>query len=1706
MNRWRRTLCALMVLVMLFTLMPVSLSSAQVTTGNWDDFVSPVTEVGGIYPITTAEELAWIAQQINSMGNSFAGKTIRLAADLDLELHEWIPIGKAYDFAGTFDGAGHTISGMVVRNTDGYRAGFFGGVGYGAVKDLTLQGVDVESTFFDVTTNNGANVGGLTGVVFDSPVSGCTVTGAVRDLGNASSSGGTVGGLAGSVINPLSVLTNCHADVAVTSMAKHSGGFAGFMAFGHIDGCTATGTLTSQRSAAGEFGGMVGHTESGTNAIVTGCTASVAVIAQSADQAGGFVGVHESQRVEWCVALGSVTGGASSGGFAGEINANAVAESCLASGSVVGTAAGMTGGFVGKSETSTYTLEMHNCYATGSVTTGVCAGGFAGRVAAEAGRYINIGSCYATGQVSGAATMGGFAGYAQGLSSPCCFWLSTSAAVGIGEMATGNAGITPVGKTNVELADYGLPATLNVQPVKPWKTIVGVNNGYPVLDGVGAGATIAPTIRFLDGADVTREYLNIQALSGTPFALPAAVQKSGFLFTGWFLTETGEVAAYNPYNVITDTALYAHWNVDPATLNQPPVAPDVTLSGVEDVMLETNFSSYATDPDFDVMTIAVSNVTHGIAVTYDLMTVRFTPETDYNGSEAGFDYTVTDSGGLSDTGHADITLTAVNDAPRTSGAIPELAMTENGTLDIAVGALGIASDPEGDVFWIESCSASKGTLAKEENTLRMTYTPAADDYGTRTIEYTLTDGTATSGTLLLRVSINPSVPRHLVSGTVTWRDTGEPANGIYVQLYGEDEPINGAATYGSPTNMSGVYNHLEVKAGRYRAVVMEASDGLYDTVSSAVVDVTADVTDLNLVLDRRSLAIGGRVVAGSDVPASVEGLTVSLYACADLSAPLVTAITVADGSFVFTGTWRPGAYLAEVAADSGGLYRRSGCGIDLYKTNVTDAVLELKPVMADWSTVAVQPSADPADAGILLITTPQELAWVAVQVNSGVSSFDGMTLELMNDLDLAGRLWLPIGMNADTGSASGWFQGCFNGNGHRISHMTIDLFMNGKVVGLFGGVQAGTGTGIHDLLLEAAAVDNLGAMYSALLIGCVQGASGKTVPVEGCRVAGTIHQVNGIMSAMGGLVGFASEATIEQCDVTLSFDGSALVCGGLTGAFLSGGIRESHVDAVNITNRALGFFMPPMVGGLVGYASESTIERCCTEGELAQTKRYGYAGGLFGNVQDVIVSDCFTTVNLTGGTAGGFVGMSTAGTMTRCYAAGVAAGTEAAAGFVGLADMQDGLPETLTQFVDCYWNKTAYDPAGMSDAQAVAMTTVEMADAAFLALLDGTPARSIWVQHAGVNQGFPVLEGIGPGTATPNQLPTALPGTATTEEDLPVDIDLTTLVGDADGDPLNVVLTETLHGTGTVEGLTVRFTPETGYNGDGAAFTYLVSDGKGGTASATVTISVIRFVPIPTSVTITGPDIAYIRSYNTTASYTATVLDQRGGAMEDQTVAWQLVAPVANVRVNTRTGVLTIGYRAAAGPVALKAVCGVAFGEKIVTLAKFISVRSVSLDQTFLTLAVDESTVLHASINPSNATDPAVTWLSSSPGVLSVSQDGKLAALKSGMGIVVVQTHDGGRIATCLVNVIAKRIPVSSVMLSPRTATLRQGRTLSLMAIVEPWNATNRKVVWSSDNTAVATVSTNGRVTAVGSGTARITVRTEEGGFEQLCVITVVRR
>ena len=166
-------------------------------------------------------------------------------------------------------------------------------------------------------------------------------------------------------------------------------------------------------------------------------------------------------------------------------------------------------------------------------------------------------------------------------------------------------------------------------------------------------------------------------------------------------------------------------------------------------------------------------------------------------------------------------------------------------------------------------------------------------------------------------------------------------------------------------------------------------------------------------------------------------------------------------------------------------------------------------------------------------------------------------------------------------------------------------------------------------------------------------------------------------------------------------------------------------------------------------------------------------------------------------------------------------------------------------------------------------------------------------------------------------------------------------------------------------------------------------------------------------------------------------------------------------------------------------------------------VQSVGLNKTELALEVGKTGTLEAKVEPSDATNKNVTWSSSNPEVATV-DNGVVTAVSAGEAIITVTTEDGAKTATCKVTVNAPQtVPVTGVTLDKAELTLEKGSTGTLKATVEPQNATNNTVTWSSSNEEVATVDQHGTVTAVRAGTATITVTTEDGVKTATCKVTV---
>lgn len=172
-----------------------------------------------------------------------------------------------------------------------------------------------------------------------------------------------------------------------------------------------------------------------------------------------------------------------------------------------------------------------------------------------------------------------------------------------------------------------------------------------------------------------------------------------------------------------------------------------------------------------------------------------------------------------------------------------------------------------------------------------------------------------------------------------------------------------------------------------------------------------------------------------------------------------------------------------------------------------------------------------------------------------------------------------------------------------------------------------------------------------------------------------------------------------------------------------------------------------------------------------------------------------------------------------------------------------------------------------------------------------------------------------------------------------------------------------------------------------------------------------------------------------------------------------------------------------------------------------IPVESITLTPDRITLPTGGRTFrLTVEIYPEDATNQSVSWSSSNPAVASVS-DGLVRSGRAGSATIIGTTEDGGFTAICTVTVSATTTAVSGVRLDRDKITLQVGETATLIATVLPANATNKTVIWSSENTAIAAAyhisSQRGGVRAYAVGTTWITVTTVDGRYTARCEITV---
>ena len=235
-------------------------------------------ESDGSYTVTSADGLMNIAKLVNGGKSDI---NITLDTDIDLTGKDWTPIGTDYDnsYKGTFDGGGHTITGLTFTTNDEY-AGLFGWLNRaGTVKNVVMEGVQITSNqiyggsiggvvgYGCGTIENCSVSGSVSGTVYVGGVVGAQIGGSITGCSSSATVKGTVdvGGVAGQT-NSSATLTACYATGNVTlEIAPQKniagGGLVGMNAGSSLLACYATGNVTSTGSSTGKvhIGGFLGN-------------------------------------------------------------------------------------------------------------------------------------------------------------------------------------------------------------------------------------------------------------------------------------------------------------------------------------------------------------------------------------------------------------------------------------------------------------------------------------------------------------------------------------------------------------------------------------------------------------------------------------------------------------------------------------------------------------------------------------------------------------------------------------------------------------------------------------------------------------------------------------------------------------------------------------------------------------------------------------------------------------------------------------------------------------------------------------------------------------------------------------------------------------------------------------------------------------------------------------------------------------------------------------------------------------------------------------------------------------------------------------------------------------------------------------------------------------------------------------------------------
>lgn len=428
----------------------------------------------------------------------------------------------AVEFSGTYDGNGHTISGLTVSGSS--YVGLFGLV-TGTIREVSFSGT--------VSGTDGF-IGGIVGYLSSGTVDSSTMTGSVSaTTGN----GINVGGIAGTAL--AATITDSHSSATISVEEGNAGGVVGFLSASDLSGASFSGSVTASVDVVG---GLVGYFGGLPGSLLSDSYSTGTV--KGRDMVGGAVGRALSGSIDRVYSTGNVTGT--------DVGSTYV-------GGLVGLNSSDIGARLGGA-------TIADCYARGAVVGNNVVGGLVGWTDALISRS------YATGAVTANGSDGGLIGIA-GPSAVASFWDTET--TGESSSAGGSGKATSQMTSLSTFYDASWSIAQGYDPTKTWGIDPDINNGYPYLISLSSGspslsanpATYEFTF-WLDSGEQCTDISPQVVQRGEAFTLPgtlAGCRRDGTEIVGWTIPWGDRVFAPGTVVRVVDSQQFT------AVLKEPSV-------------------------------------------------------------------------------------------------------------------------------------------------------------------------------------------------------------------------------------------------------------------------------------------------------------------------------------------------------------------------------------------------------------------------------------------------------------------------------------------------------------------------------------------------------------------------------------------------------------------------------------------------------------------------------------------------------------------------------------------------------------------------------------------------------------------------------------------------------------------------------------------------------------------------------------------------------------------------------------------------------------------------------------------------------------------------------------------------------------------------------------------------------------------------------